>query len=142
VVSFYQRKREQSFQRGNFRGGRKMKLRFFMIISLISFTVIGLLPYLDGITGSSTFPRSSNKGAAYAQETEISKVVFKVKCYDEGKAALQGLNGIKKIETGFHYIHETDTVYFDPAKITIEEMEAALKKAGTYVDTIQPKERN
>jgi copper chaperone CopZ len=47
------------------------------------------------------------------------------------------LNGIKKIETGFHYIHETDTVYFDPTKITIEEMENALKKAGTYVETIR-----
>jgi copper chaperone CopZ len=80
--------------------------------------------------------------AALAQEAGMSKVIFKVKCYDEGKAALQGLNGIQKIETGFHYVHETDTVYYDPKVITIEEMEKALKKAGTYVETMKMKERN
>ena len=119
-----------------------MKSRSFMMIIVLTFSLVGLLPALDGTIGNSLFSASSGKGTAFAQEKGTSKVVFKVKCYDEGKSALQGLNGIKKIETGFHYIHETDTVYFDPAKITIQEMEAALKKAGTYVETIQPKERN
>ena len=81
-------------------------------------------------------------GTAAAQDKGMLKVIFKVKCYDEGKAALQGLNGIYKIETGFHYLHETDTVYFDPKAVTIEEMESALKNAGTYVETIKEKERN
>jgi copper chaperone CopZ len=119
-----------------------MKSRSFMIISVLTFSLVGLLPDLDGTTGNSLFSPLSGKATALAQEKGTSKAVFKVRCYDEGKAALQGLNGIMKIETGFHYIHETDTVYFDPAKITIEEMEAALKKAGTYVETLQPKERN
>lgn len=119
-----------------------MKSRSFVIISVLTFSVVGLLTGLGGTIGNSLFSPLSGKGTAFAREQGTSKVVFKVKCYDEGKAALQGLNGIKKIETGFHYIHEIDTVYFDPTKITIQEMEDALKRAGTYVETIQPKERN
>jgi hypothetical protein len=30
---------------------------------------------------------------------------------------------------------EINTVYYDPTVITVEEMEDALKKAGTYVET-------
>jgi copper chaperone CopZ len=74
---------------------------------------------------------------SFSQETGASKAVFTVRCYDEGKAALQGLKGIQRIETGFHYLRETDTVYYDPKVITIEEMETALKKAGTYVKTMK-----
>ena len=81
-------------------------------------------------------------GTAIAQERGMAKAIFKVRCYDEGKAALQGMKGIQRIDTGFHYLHETDTVYFDPNAVTIEEMEAALKRAGTYVETIREKERN
>ena len=31
----------------------------------------------------------------------------------------------------------TSEVYYDPAVITIEKMEAALKKAGTYLGTVK-----
>lgn len=79
---------------------------------------------------------------AIAQEKGTSRVIFRVRCYDEGKAALQGMKGIHSIETGVHYLHETDTVYFDPKLITVEEMEAALKRAGTFIETIPKKERN
>jgi hypothetical protein len=40
---------------------------------------------------------------------------------------------VKRVEKGFRYFKEINTVYFDPAVITVEEMEAALKKAGTYL---------
>jgi copper chaperone CopZ len=81
-------------------------------------------------------------GSAIAQEQGAEKVMFKVRCYDEGKAALRGMKGIQRIETGFHYLHETDTVYFDPKVITVEDMEAALKRAGTYLETMQEQGRN
>ena len=110
-----------------------------MIVGMLTFIVVGLFPAIDRMIGNSLF-LPFIEGNAFAQEKGTAKVVFKVKCYDEGKAALQGLKGIKKIETGFHYIHETDTVYFDPMMITVEEMETALKKAGTYVETIEQKE--
>jgi copper chaperone CopZ len=52
-----------------------------------------------------------------------------------GKAALEGLKGVKKVETGFRDFKEINTVYYDPDKITVEEMEEALKKAQTYSGT-------
>jgi hypothetical protein len=45
------------------------------------------------------------------------------------------LDGIKRIEKGFLNAKEINTVYYESSKITIEEMENALKKAGTYLGT-------
>ena len=42
---------------------------------------------------------------------------------------------MKRVEKGFRHFKEINTVYYDPAVITIEEMETALKKAGTYLGT-------
>ena len=39
---------------------------------------------------------------------------------------------MKRVEKGFRGFKETNTVYYDATVITIKEMEAALKKAGTY----------
>ncbi len=44
---------------------------------------------------------------------------------------------MKRVEKGFRYFKEINTVYYDPAVITIEEMEAALKKAGTYIGIVK-----
>ena len=114
-----------------------MKKAIFTIFGAILLLALISLFWNSGtMIGNVKLAPASGYGMALAQETGTSTVVFKVKCYDEGKTALQGLNGILKIETGFHYIHETDTVYYDPKVITIKEMESALKKAGTYVETI------
>jgi copper chaperone CopZ len=101
---------------------------------------LAILPLSSDITTGRTDFR--NVGTALAGENGTAKVIFKVKCYDEGRAALRGIKGIERIETGFHYFDETDTVYFDPKLVTVEEMESALKKAGTYVETMQEKGRN
>ena len=120
-----------------------MKTKFIArSITVFAFILIAILTYESGAIRTAYFPLFTGDRMALAQEAGMSKVIFKVKCYDEGKAALQGLKGIQKIETGFHYVHETDTVYYDPKLITIEEMESALKKAGTYVETMKQKERN
>ena len=52
-----------------------------------------------------------------------------------GNEALEGLKGVKKVEKGFLYLKEINTVYYDPEIITIEEM--ALKKTGTYMETVK-----
>lgn len=115
-----------------------MKTKFITTgIAAFVFVLFALLTYAGGAAKTAFLSLFSGDRAALAQEAEMSKVIFKVKCYDDGKAALQGLKGVQKVETGFHYIHETDTVYYDPKEITIKEMETALKKAGTYVDTVQ-----
>jgi hypothetical protein len=50
---------------------------------------------------------------------------------------LEGLEGIKRIEKGFYNSKEINTVYYDAPKNTIEAMEDALGKAGTYLGTLK-----
>ena len=52
-----------------------------------------------------------------------------------GKAALEGLHGVKKVEKGFRGAREINTVTFDPAEITVAMMVEALTRAGTYRGT-------
>jgi hypothetical protein len=108
----------------------------------LTLVIFSLLLYSGGTIGITPVSPASGQGTAFAQERGLSKVTFKVKCYDEGRAALRGLQRIQEVESGFHYLHEVNTAYYDPKMITIDEMETALKKAGTYVATITEKERN
>jgi hypothetical protein len=52
-----------------------------------------------------------------------------------GKAALEGLHGVKNVEKGFRGAREINTVTFDPAEITLAMMVEALTRAGTYRGT-------
>jgi len=54
-----------------------------------------------------------------------------------GKAALEGLPGVKRVDRGFRGTREINTVLFDPAQISVEEMVQALTAAGTYRGTAQ-----
>jgi hypothetical protein len=56
--------------------------------------------------------------------------------YDVGKAALDGLQGVHKVEKGFRGSEEINTVHYDPDQITVEKMQDALKAADTYVGTL------
>jgi hypothetical protein len=49
-----------------------------------------------------------------------------------GKAALEGLQGIKEVRRGFRGLREINTVIYDPSMITTDEMVSSLKAAGTY----------
>jgi hypothetical protein len=44
---------------------------------------------------------------------------------------------VKRVEKGFSDAQEINTVYYDPTVITMEQMVAALKKAGTYLSTVR-----
>jgi len=79
----------------------------------------------------------SGYGGSLAQDAGTSEVIFNVKWFDVGKEALEGLKGVKRVEKGLRYFKEINTVYYDPAVISIEEMEMALKKAGTYLGTVK-----
>ena len=74
---------------------------------------------------------------SHAEEAGVSKAVFYVSWYGVGKAALDGLEGVIQVENGFLGSREINTVFYDPAIITIEEMEKALKEAGTYQGTVK-----
>lgn len=52
-----------------------------------------------------------------------------------GKAALEGLHGVKKVGKGFRGAKEINTVTFDPAEITVDKMVEALTRTGTYSGT-------
>ena len=71
--------------------------------------------------------------AVYAGKSIESKAVFYVRWYDVGRSVLEGLEGIKRVESGFLNHKEINRVYYDPGIISIEEMKTALKKAGTYI---------
>ena len=71
----------------------------------------------------------------HADQDDLSTTVFFVTWYDVGQAVLEGLDGIQKVENGFRGFKEINTVYYEPAIITIEEMEMSLKKAETYLGT-------
>ena len=52
-----------------------------------------------------------------------------------GEEALDGLKGIKLINSDYNGSNETITVWYDPALISTAAMENALKDAGTYLGT-------
>jgi hypothetical protein len=52
-----------------------------------------------------------------------------------GKAALEGLRGVRKVTRGWQGTMEINTVTYDKKAISIEEMEEALRKAGTHLRT-------
>ena len=54
-----------------------------------------------------------------------------------GKAALDGLPGIKKVTRGWHNFREINTVDYDPEVISPDAMVDALKKAGTFRGVVQ-----
>ncbi len=72
----------------------------------------------------------------FSAEAAESNVTFTVEWYDVGQDALEGLKGVKKVDKGFHDSKEINTVYYDSEIVTIQEMETALKEAGTYVGTV------
>ena len=54
-----------------------------------------------------------------------------------GQAALEGRKGIKQVTSGWRGSMEINAVIYDPAEISIKEMEKALKKHDTYKKTFK-----
>ena len=52
-----------------------------------------------------------------------------------GKSALEGLDGVKSVTSGFSGFREINTVVFDPRVIDREHMVSVLKAADTYIGT-------
>lgn len=49
-----------------------------------------------------------------------------------GANVLEGRKGINRVTKGFRNFKEINTVWYDPSVINLDEMEQALKEAGTY----------
>ena len=54
-----------------------------------------------------------------------------------GKAALEGLPGIKQVTRGWHNFREINTVTYDTGIVTPDDMIAALKRAGTFRGVVE-----
>jgi len=54
-----------------------------------------------------------------------------------GKRALEGLDGVKEVSSGFLNGREVNWIRYDPNIITIGDMVRALKDAGTYRGIVQ-----
>ena len=44
---------------------------------------------------------------------------------------------MKEVTNGFRGFREINTVVYEPGAVTVEEMESALKNAGTYYGTAE-----
>jgi hypothetical protein len=54
-----------------------------------------------------------------------------------GAAALEGRPGVLSVEKGWRGTSEVNRVVYDPDRVTVEQMEGWLRKAGTYVGTVR-----
>jgi hypothetical protein len=77
----------------------------------------------------------NNNLPSKAENPELSRVVFVVSWYDVGEEVLEGLKGVELVNSDYRDFNEINTVWYDPALIDIDEMEDALKAAGTYLGT-------
>ena len=99
------------------RNKKELGILFSLILVLISILVVnGNLP--------------SN-----SENRELPMVAFYVSWYDVSEPVLDGLKGVELVNSDFHDSKERNTVWYDPALISIGEMEEALKEAGIYMGT-------
>jgi hypothetical protein len=71
------------------------------------------------------------------QIASADDVSFYVTWYDVGKAALEGRPGVEKVTSGWHRLKEINTVTYDPDLISVSDMIAILKRAGTFSGVVQ-----
>ena len=103
---------------------RTFLLTALISLSLVAAAVVGARALADG-SGSNT-----------AEPSKLKRVTFAVSCYDVGKSALSDLPGVADVDRGFEGTEEVNRVKYDPARITVAAMEAALRKAGTFRRTL------
>jgi hypothetical protein len=73
---------------------------------------------------------------AYAAEPGGKKnVTFAVACFDVGASTLQVQPGVISVQKGWLGGREVNRVTFDPKQVSVEGMEALLRRAGTYLST-------
>ena len=62
---------------------------------------------------------------------------FAVGCYDVGKAALDGQEGIMEVNNGWQGVQEVNRVTYDPHRISRAAIETRLKQSGAYIETLE-----
>ena len=74
-------------------------------------------------------------GTFAAEPGGKKEVTFAVACFDVGASTLQGQLGVISVKKGWLGGREVNRVTFDPKQVSVEGMEALLRRAGTYIGT-------
>lgn len=69
-----------------------------------------------------------------------ARATFVVHCYTVGEHALMRQPGVISVEPGWRNFREVDRVVYDPAIISVGQMEQLLRQADTYVSTVEVQE--
>lgn len=75
-------------------------------------------------------------GFCNAVAAEPSRVSFVVRCFDVGKAALEGRRGVIAVENSWQGLSEINRVSYDASMVDVHQLEAWLREAGTYIRTV------
>ena len=94
----------------------------FGLLLLLALVLISLLVVNGGLPS-----KVENKA--------LSKAVFYVSWFDVSEPVLDGLKGVELVNSDFQGPWERSTAWYDPALISIDEMEKALTEAGIYRGT-------
>ena len=73
--------------------------------------------------------------ASKSEKQDLPKVVFYVSWFDVSEPVLDGLKGVELVNSDYHGSRERNTVWYDPALISVHEMENALKEWGIHQGT-------
>ncbi len=92
-------------------------------------TVVVTLLFVSGLAAAACSYGESPAGTARA--------TFAVHCYTVGEHALHGQPGIISVAPGWRDFREVDRVVYDPETITVGQMEELLRRAGTYIGTVE-----
>lgn len=93
-------------------------------------------PYITAIIAILLFyPLGSTPQAT--EDQPLAQATFYVQWYTVGKAALEGLPGVKKVTSGFKGLKEINTVSYDASRVTADEMVEALKAADTFIGKVK-----
>ena len=76
-------------------------------------------------------------GASAGELSGTARATFVVHCYDVGAHALEGRPGVLSVERGWSGSREVDRVVYNTEEVSIMQLEAWLKAAGTYVSTLE-----
>ncbi|NVN91732.1 MAG: hypothetical protein HXX11_14180 [Desulfuromonadales bacterium] len=87
---------------------------------------MAIIPIMFGL--ATTFASAADSG-------EKNQATFAVGCFDVGASALQGKPGIIEVQKGWQGGREVNRVSYDSTQVSVNAMEAWLKRAGTYIAT-------
>lgn len=99
-----------------------------LAFGIVAFLIVGIFAFSSNVNG---------KESRTPEPPGTKTAVFAVACYDVGKQALDGLTGVSAVSTGWRGRSEVNEVRYDPSAVSVATLESALRRAGTYIKTVE-----